>query len=119
VSRADRALRRYGPGKAIVLARFIPLVRTVANPLAGTVNVPVRRFTLWQVVGGLVWVVGVTLAGYVLGSRIPSIDRYLLPIIAVIVLVSLLPILAEVRRSRRSRHDVPASNPVPSEEGRR
>jgi membrane-associated protein len=121
---ADRALRRYGPGKAIVLARFIPLVRTVANPLAGTVKVPVRQFTLWQVVGGLVWTVGVTLAGYALGSRIPSIDRYLLPIIAVIVLLSLLPVLAELWRTRRrppvrsSRPDAAASNPVPSEEGR-
>jgi len=123
VHRADRALRRYGPGKAIVLARFIPIVRTVANPLAGTVKVPVGRFTLWQVVGGLVWVVGVTLAGYALGSRIPSIDRYLLPIVAVIVLVSLLPVLAEFLRSRRSpergsRPAVPASTPIPTEEGR-
>jgi membrane-associated protein len=124
VHRADRALWRYGPGKAIVLARFIPLVRTVANPLAGTVRVPVRRFTLWQVVGGLVWAVGVTLAGYALGSRIPSIDRYLLPIIAVIVAVSLLPILAEVWRTRRRRPPEPSSRPdartnaISSEEGR-
>ena len=82
---------------------------------------PVGRFTLWQVVGGLVWVVGITLAGYALGSRIPSIDRYLLPIIAVIVLVSLLPVLAELWRARRprgSRPDAPASYPVPTEEGR-
>ena len=125
VHRSDRALRRYGPGKAIVLARFIPLVRTVANPLAGTVGVPVRQFTVWQVVGGLVWTIGVTLAGYALGSRIPSIDHYLLPIIAVIVLLSLLPILAEALRSRRrrppaqsSRPDAPASHSISSEEGR-
>ena len=90
---------------------------------AGTVKVPVRHFTVWQVVGGLVWVVGVTLAGYALGTRIPSIDRYLLPIIAVIVALSLLPVLAEVWRSRRpsehsSRPDASASNPIPSEEGR-
>jgi membrane-associated protein len=125
VRRSDRALRRYGAGKAIVLARFIPLVRTVANPLAGTVGVPVRRFTVWQVLGGLVWTIGITLAGYALGTRIPSIDRYLLPIIAVIVLLSLLPVLAEFLRSRRrrppehhSRPGAPASHPVPSEEGR-
>jgi membrane protein DedA with SNARE-associated domain len=72
---------------------------------------------------GVVWVVGVTLAGYALGSRIPSIDRYLLPIVAVIVLVSLLPVLAEFLRSRRSpergsRPAVPASTPIPTEEGR-
>ena len=56
-----------------MLARFIPLVRTVLNPLAGTVGVPMRIFTLWQVLGGLVWSVGLTLAGYALGSRIPAI----------------------------------------------
>ena len=126
VRRADRALLRYGSAKAIVLARFIPLVRTVANPLAGTVNVPVRRFTLWQVAGGLVWSVGVTLAGYALGSRIPSIDRYLLPIVAIIVVLSLLPVLAEFRRARRRRPpqrgsapDAGAANRIPSEDGRR
>jgi len=101
VARARATLERYGTGKAIVLARFIPVVRTVLNPLAGTVGVPVRVFTLWQVVGGLVWSLGVTLAGYVLGSRIPGIDTYLLPIIAVVIVVSLIPLALEVLRSRR------------------
>jgi membrane-associated protein len=100
VVRSREALERYGTGKAIVLARFIPLVRTVLNPMAGTVGVPMRVFTLWQVVGGLVWSVGVTVAGYALGSRIPNIDHYLLPIIAVIIVVSLIPVALEVRRSR-------------------
>ncbi|HET6503677.1 MAG TPA: DedA family protein [Amycolatopsis sp.] len=99
--RAREALERYGPGKAIVLARFIPLVRTVLNPLAGVLAVPVRLFTLWQVVGGLVWSIGVTMAGYVLGSQIPSIDTYLLPIIGVIVLLSLIPVARELLRARR------------------
>lgn len=102
VQRSRAALERYGPAKAVVLARFIPLVRTVLNPLAGTVRLDVRLFTLWQVVGGLVWAVGVTLAGHLLGSRIPGIDRYLLPIIAVVVVISLIPVLIEVLRSRRS-----------------
>ena len=62
-----------------MLARFIPLVETVLNPLAGTVQVPIRVFTLWQVIGGVLWAVGVTLAGYVLGTRIPNVDQYLLP----------------------------------------
>jgi membrane-associated protein len=98
--RAQQALDRYGYPKAIFLARFIPVVRTVLNPLAGAVNVPVRTFTLWQIVGGLIWSMGITLAGYGLGSRIPSIDRYLLPIVAVVVALSLLPILLEFRRER-------------------
>jgi len=102
--RAWEYLERYGHARAIVLARFIPIVRTVLNPLAGVVGVPVRTFTIWQLAGGLVWSIGVTLAGYWLGSSIHNVDHYLLPIIAVIVLVSLLPILIEaVRNRRRSR----------------
>jgi membrane-associated protein len=100
VQRSRTALNRYGAGKAIVLARFIPLVRTVLNPMAGTVGVPVRVFTLWQVVGGLIWSVGLTLAGYALGSRIPNVDKYLLPIVGLIIVVSLIPVALEVRRSR-------------------
>lgn len=100
VVRARESLDRYGVGKAIVLARFIPLVRTVLNPLAGTIKVPVKTFVFWQCLGGIVWTVGVTLAGYQLGSSIPSIDRYLLPIIALIIAVSLIPVVLEYRRSR-------------------
>jgi membrane-associated protein len=102
--RAAQLLGRYGYRKAIVLARFIPVVRTVLNPMAGALDVPVRTFTLWQVVGGVIWSAGVTLAGYALGSTIPSIDTYLLPIIAVIVVVSLIPVGVELLRARRAGH---------------
>ncbi|WP_406457858.1 DedA family protein [Streptomyces sp. NBC_00876] len=100
--RAEELLERYGHAKAIVLARFVPVVRTVLNPLAGALNVPARVFTIWQVVGGLVWTVGLVLAGYALGASVPNVDRYLLPIIALIVAVSLLPLAAELLRSRRA-----------------
>jgi membrane-associated protein len=100
--RAEELLERYGYAKAIVLARFVPVVRTVLNPVAGALNVPARTFTLWQVVGGLLWTLGLTLGGYALGSSIPNVDRYLLPIIAVIIIVSLLPLGAELYRSRRA-----------------
>ncbi len=111
-ARAAEALEHYGTGKAIVLARFIPLVRIVLNPLAGTVGVPAATFTLWQITGGLLWSLGVTLAGYALGSRVPSIDRYLLPIVAVVVVVSLIPVLLEIRRARAAgRPQAPASSP--------
>ena len=79
-----------------------PMVRPPGLALAGALQVPVRTFTLWQVVGGLVWSLGLTLAGYALGSSIPNVDRYLLPIIAVIIVVSLIPLAAELRRSRRA-----------------
>ncbi|MBF9070220.1 DedA family protein [Streptacidiphilus fuscans] len=100
--RAEEILAKYGYAKAIVLARFIPVVRTVLNPMAGALNVPVKTFTVWQVVGGLLWSIGVTLAGYALGSSIPNIDNYLLPIIAVIVVLSLIPIALELLRARKS-----------------
>lgn len=101
IARAEELLGRYGQAKAIVLARFVPVVRTVLNPLAGALDVPARVFTLWQVIGGLVWSVGLVLAGYLLGSSIPNIDTYLLPAVAVIVVLSLLPVGIEVLRARR------------------
>ncbi|WP_330461362.1 DedA family protein [Streptomyces sp. NBC_00820] len=100
--RAEELLERYGYAKAIVLARFVPVVRTVLNPMAGALGVPARTFTLWQVAGGLVWTLGLTLGGYALGSSIPNVDRYLLPVIALIVVVSLIPLAAEVLRSRKA-----------------
>ncbi|MFK0150630.1 DedA family protein [Streptomyces sp. NPDC090493] len=102
VQRAEDFLGRYGHAKAIVLARFVPVVRTVLNPMAGALEVPVRTFTQWQVVGGLAWSVGLTLAGYALGSSIPNVDRYLLPLVALIVVVSLIPVVSEVYRGRRA-----------------
>ena len=80
--RAAQYLTRYGHARAILLARFVPVVRTVLNPLAGILAIPARVFTLWQIAGGLVWSIGVTLAGYWLGSTIHNVDHYLLPIVA-------------------------------------
>ncbi|WNM32998.1 DedA family protein [Streptomyces sp. Li-HN-5-11] len=100
--RAEELLERYGFAKAIVLARFVPVVRTVLNPMAGALGVPLRTFTVSQVAGGLVWSIGLTLAGYALGSSVPNIDKYLLPVIALIVIVSLVPLAAELLRSRRA-----------------
>ena len=93
-----------------MLARFIPVVRTVINPLAGAIGVPAGTFT--DLAGhrrpDLVSV-GVTLAGYALGSRISNIDHYLLPVIAVIVALSLIPVLIEILRRRGGRSRRPAS----------
>jgi membrane-associated protein len=85
-------------------------VRTMLNPLAGALGTPARSFTLWQVVGGLLWTVGLVLAGYALGAFIPGIDAYLLPVIAVVVVVSLIPLARELLRERRRRRapDAPA-----------
>ncbi|MEU3506295.1 DedA family protein [Streptomyces hundungensis] len=101
--RAEELLAKYGHAKAIVLARFVPIVRTVLNPLAGVLGVPARVFALWQVIGGLVWTCALVLAGYGLGSSVPNIDRYLLPIVALVVVVSVTPVALEILRARRSR----------------
>ncbi|MFE3830288.1 DedA family protein [Streptomyces sp. NPDC059092] len=116
--RAEELLDRYGHAKAVVLARFVPVVRTVLNPLAGALNVPARVFTLWQVAGGLLWTVGLVLAGYALGSSVPNVDRYLLPIVALVVLVSLTPVALEVRRSRRRAGEGTPVSGVAEEESR-
>ena len=105
--RSEHLLSRYGYGKAIVLARFVPVVRTMLNPMVGALDVPARTFTIWQVVGGLIWSVGVTMAGFGLGSTISSVDKYLLPIIAVIIVISLLPLVIEFFRTRKSPDDEP------------
>ncbi|MGI5459329.1 DedA family protein [Streptomyces sp. CA-249302] len=109
-ARAEELLTRYGHAKAVVLARFVPVVRTVLNPLAGALDVPTRVFTLWQVTGGLLWTTGLTLGGYALGSSIPNVDRYLLPLVAVVVLASLTPIALEARRARARRASPEASS---------
>jgi len=99
-ARAGDLLARYGHAKAVVLARFVPVVRTVLNPLAGALGVPARTFTLWQCAGGTVWTAGLVLAGYGLGSTVPSVDTYLLPAVALVVAASLVPLVVELRRAR-------------------
>jgi membrane-associated protein len=106
--RSRHLLDRYGHGRAIVLARFVPVVRTVLNPVAGALGVPARRFALWQVVGGVLWTVGLVVAGFLLGRSVPGIDQYLLPVIGLVVVVSLAPLGVElVRARRRGRHQPP------------
>ena len=103
--RSQHLLSRYGYRKAIVLARFIPFVRTVLNPMIGALDMPARAFTIWQVVGGLLWSVGVTMLGYGLGSTISNVEAYLLPIIAVIVVLSLIPLIVELVRQKKAARD--------------
>ena len=110
--RVAQVLQRYGPAKAIVLARFIPVVRTVMNPMAGMLGIPARLFTIWQIIGGVLWSVGVTLAGFWLGSSITGVDKYLLPIIALVVIVSLIPVALELRKMRRERGSISSPNPT-------
>lgn len=78
-------------GMAIVIARFMPIVRTFAPVVAGVSRMHYRSFVVFNVVGAVFWAIGVTLAGFFLGSTIPGIDKYLLPIIVAIVVLSVAP----------------------------
>jgi membrane-associated protein len=101
VDRTKEFFEKHGP-KTILLARFVPIVRTFAPVLAGVGEMNRRTFTTYNVVGGFIWGVGVTVAGYVLGEAIgEDIDKYLLPIIALIILLSILPPVIEALRQRR------------------
>jgi len=101
VQRTKDFFEHHGP-KTIVLARFVPIVRTFAPILAGVGEMRYSVFFRYNVIGGVVWGAGLVTAGMVLGETIPSIDKYLLPIIGVIVLLSILPPLIEMRRHRKA-----------------
>jgi membrane-associated protein len=117
VERAEHYFDKFGPGRAVVLARFIPIVRTFLNPVAGMLEMPARRFLLWNVVGAVLWTDGIILVGYLLSERVAAvvgnqIDKYVLPVVALIVAVSLLPIVVEVLRERRRKREAAASTPA-------
>jgi membrane-associated protein len=108
VEKAEYYFQKFGPAKAVVLARFIPIVRTFLNPVAGVLGMPARQFLIWNIVGAVLWVDGILLIGYLLADQIynaigDKIDRYILPVVALIIVVSVLPIFFEFLRDRRAR----------------
>ncbi len=90
-------------GKTIILARFIPGVRTLAPIIAGIGEMHYRTFFVFNLIGGVLWSIGLTLVGYYLGSIIPGIDNYILPIVAIIIILSVLPYIIEIYRSQEKR----------------
>ena len=105
VDRARAYFEEHG-SKTIVLARFVPVVRTFVPVVAGVGRMDYRRFLTFNVVGGLLWAVGVTSLGYALGESVPDIDRWLLPIILVIGAVSFVPVIREVLKMRGAAPEV-------------
>nr|WP_201761377.1 DedA family protein [Nonomuraea sp. K271] len=103
VLRAEEFFEKFGPAKAVVLARFVPIVRTFMNPVAGVLEMPAKRFLVWNVVGGIVWTEGLILLGNALGREVDpkQIDKYILPGVFLIVFVSIIPIIVEVIKKRR------------------
>ncbi|MCL1464945.1 DedA family protein [Argonema galeatum] len=92
---------KYGK-KTIVLARFMPIVRTFAPIVAGIGSMQYRTFMSYNLMGGALWTFGITLAGYYLGQVIPDVDKYLLPIVGIIIVVSLLPSVIHIIQENRS-----------------
>ncbi|MFI5041639.1 MAG: DedA family protein [Acidimicrobiales bacterium] len=88
--------------KMIVIARFIPAVRTFTPIVAGASKMRYRLFVPYNVAGAVAWVFTMVLAGYALGSSVSHIDRYLVPVILLVVIVSFIPVFLEVRRGRRN-----------------
>jgi membrane-associated protein len=100
VDKAEHYFEKFGPAKAVVLARFIPVVRTFLNPLAGMLEMPASLFFAWNVVGGVIWTETIVLLGHFLGDRVKGIDKFVLPVVAIAVLASVIPVLREVMRGR-------------------
>ena len=112
---------RYG-GRTVLLARFVPVVRTFVPVVAGVAKMPYRTFVAWNVIGGITWGAGVTLLGYFLG-RIAFVREHVESILILIVALSVLPIVVELLRSRSrrrdSRYDEPAERAAVEEDVQR
>lgn len=102
IERAQNFYNKYG-NKTIFLARFVPVVRTFAPIVAGVGQMKYTNFITYNIIGGFVWSFGMIYSGYFLGKIIPGVDKYILPLVLFIIVVSILPIIFEVLKSRRGK----------------
>jgi len=102
VERTHAFYERYG-ARTIVIARFVPIVRTFAPVVAGVAQMEYRQFVLYNVVGGVAWVTSMTWAGYLLGQAVPNINDHIHKVVVIVILLSFIPIVVEVVRERRRR----------------
>lgn len=97
-----RFYEKHG-GKTLILARFIPAIRTFAPIVAGMADMHYGSFITYNIVGGLIWSFGMTLLGYFLGSIIPDVDKYLLPIIGIIIILSVIPAIIHFLKDKQEK----------------
>lgn len=102
VERAEIFYNKHG-GKATMLARFVPVVRTISPVLAGVANMPKRIFWTYNIAGAIIWVTAVTLLGYKLGEHIHNIDKYLLPAVVAATVLSFSPTVYHVLKDEKIR----------------
>jgi membrane-associated protein len=100
VERTRRFYEKYGP-KTIVIARFVPIIRTFAPVLAGVGMMEYRRFLTYNVLGGMGWVASMSWAGYLLGQAVPNISKHIHVLVIVVIVLSCVPIAVEIYRERR------------------
>jgi len=101
VEQTERWLLRYGVGKALFLARFIPIIRTLINPMCGVARIDPKKFALANAVSAIIWGAGLIYLGYVIGEQLEgSVDKYLLPVVALIIFLSFIPVFVEILRER-------------------
>jgi membrane-associated protein len=112
VAAAHAFYERHG-GKAIVIARFVPLVRTFVPVVAGIAGMGYRRFAMFNITGGIGWVASMTLSGYFLGRVFPNLGRHVEKVIIVIVALSVLPMVVEYLKSRARAKQRPAPDRTP------
>jgi membrane-associated protein len=111
--RAHEFYERYG-GRAVILARFVPIIRTFCPPVAGAAEMPYGRYVGFDIVGGVVWVTATILGGYTLGRSVPNIGKYIHYVIVVVVVLSVLPAMIGLMKSRKAASN---SAVTPSEKG--
>jgi len=100
VEKTHNFFEKYG-GKTIILARFVPMVRTFAPTVAGVGRMSYKKFLSYNIIGGVGWVLGMTSVGYFLGRTIPNIEKHLHWVVAVVIIVSFLPLLREWYLARK------------------
>jgi len=102
IERAHLFYEKYG-GRAVLIARFMPIVRTLAPIIAGVGTMKYRNFVFYNVLGAVLWAIGVSGLGYYLGSIIPGVDQYLIPIVIGIIALSFMPTIIHILRSKEDR----------------
>lgn len=105
IDRTNSFFARHG-GKAVVMARFVPILRTFVSTIAGIGNMDKRRFLIYNVIGALLWGIGVTMLGYWLGNTVPHLDKYLAPIVLVAVVGSIAISIGHILRDKSSRRNI-------------
>ena len=104
VETTEKWLIRYGPRKALIFGRFVPFARTLINPVCGVVNLERKLFSTWNAIGAVVWTQVAIGIGYFLGDLIEgSVNKYLLPVVGMIIFLSVLPIIIDLLRKSNDK----------------